>query len=270
MVIDQKTFNFTGVDKNSNERLIKDLEFAIALIEPKGAYGISIPGEVVDSIAAIKQRLELYQGFKDYQKEVSVETSPELLGFIVFKDATMIPIDSDSSPDISNATEIVWEIENAIDQYAYVGISKINVSNVWKVLTPDMQDEKVINEDNDPQLVPISEESIKKMDDNELIDTFGTLINWTSDKGSEEMEGDASLLYDAFLELKSRYYDSQYDLQQVNNTFNTFIDEYELHHLFEKYIDELKELMSRNGEVKDSFGDIDYFMKKYYESDRKI
>jgi hypothetical protein len=73
-----KVLNFNGVNHESNKQLINNLEFSIANIEPRGAYHINLPDDLVGNIASLKQRLELYQNFMEQSKNYINEK--ELLG----------------------------------------------------------------------------------------------------------------------------------------------------------------------------------------------
>ena len=106
--MEQKTFNFTNVNAESNAQLIKDLELSIAKIG-------HIPNELVNSISAIKQRLELYQGFKDYQKEVGYLPEYRPLAKVVLKNGCFVTIDFLEEGHV-HIDDIVKCFENAFEE----------------------------------------------------------------------------------------------------------------------------------------------------------
>lgn len=349
MTFEQKTFNFTGVDNESNNRLIKDLEMGIALIEPTQNLGINIPSDLKESITALKERLNLYQGFLDYQDEIGhlpeykptaklylknggyltvditeeghvdiddlkvwvqghfldfedyikfdqfkvkrsdinyiaydgikvfdsadYKTNP-LIAMIIYKDASGIPIDCFGSGDIT-VQEIVSQIKKGIKEgkNVEIGCSTIKVSDVWEVMDGETEARYLINSDNDPKQTPISEQTIPLMGDTELLDTLDMFLDGLTTVDTEEdlrLESTIDLLDVTISELRQRYNDKKADAQQLENIFNMFVDEYELHSLFNKFIEESKRAIEEDRMLKEEvFGDLDRFVKEFYEKGRR-
>ncbi|BCB03506.1 hypothetical protein [Bacillus sp. KH172YL63] len=66
------------VNHLSNQKLISNLEFSIADISPRGAYHLDIPDSLVESIAAIRERLESYQSQSNiHNRPTQIVITPE-------------------------------------------------------------------------------------------------------------------------------------------------------------------------------------------------
>lgn len=93
---------------------------------------------------------------------------------------------------------------------------------------------------------------------------MGRIIKTSPSRIANFENGKAVLMAD---NLKASY-ELVLESKQLSNVLNTFIDEYELHNLFEKYINNLKGMQENDWCLKDVFGDLNEFMKKHYESER--
>jgi hypothetical protein len=271
MTTEQKTFDFTGVNAESNAQLIKNLEFNIALIEPKGHYHIDIPNELLESIAAIKQRLELYQGIRDYNDELQYDDSPRLIAYIIFKDATVLPIDSESSPEVADAEEVVWTIKNAIsdgETHVKIGISTVNVNNVWQVQDEQTKERFTINEENDPQLIPISKETISDMSYQNLKETIDMMMDQLcQSEDDEDTVYSHEMLDHAIDELFQHFCNEACEHERTDNLLIDFISHFKLHDQFHQFLYELETQRENNDPynvINEMYGDIDNFMKNHF------
>jgi hypothetical protein len=269
MTIENKTFDFTGVNAESNAQLINELEFSIALITPKEGYHINIPNELVESIGKIKQRLNLYQDFMDVQKETKEEFSP-LIAFIINKDASVHVIDIESSGNVSTE-DIIKEINDAIfeeEALIKIGTSTINVNNVWQVEDGVTRGRFTINEDNNPHLTPISKETISDMHYKELKETIDLLTecNYNSDE-IEDKDSLLELLDHAIDELDQRYCNEAYEHERTDRLLCDFISHFNLHDKFHQFLYGL-EIQRENNDpynvINEMYGDIDNFMKDHF------
>jgi hypothetical protein len=264
-----KELNFTGVNHESNKKLINELEFSIALITPKEGYHINIPNELVNSVAKIKQRLNLYQDFMDAKREPKEEINP-LIAFIINKDASVHVIDIESSGNVSTE-DIIKEIKDAIfeeETLIKIGTSTINVNNVWQVEDGVTRERFTINEDNNPHLTPISKETIPVMQYTELKETIDMLTEWNYN--SDEIEDKDSLLElldHAIDELDQRYCNEAYEHERVDRLLCDFINHFNLHDKFHQFLYELETQRENNDPynvINEVYGDIDNFMKNHF------
>jgi hypothetical protein len=347
MTINQniKALNFTGVNHESNERLIKNLEFSIANIEPRGAYHINLLDDLVKNIARVKHRLELYQNFMERSREsysipeyrpvakvvlknggfVTVDIFREgnayidditgsiidafknfdeyvkfeecsiltkdidyvlfedkkvlnsadyrqspLIAMIVMNDATAFPIDSVCSGEITTR-EIVDRINEGIatgKEFITIGGTKIFVNLIWYVRDDHTNEQFIINDDNDPEIPPISLDTIPKMHYKTLSDTIYNLIEYINNTDIEdEQETLTMLLIGAIEELQQRYCDESYERERVENILNGFVMEHQLEDKFTIWL-KVKKLEQDNPEdkyevAKEIYGNIDEFMKNH-------
>ncbi|SOC12912.1 hypothetical protein SAMN05880501_10773 [Ureibacillus xyleni] len=147
-----------------------------------------------------------------------------------------------------------------------IGKYIINLHEVWAVQDFTVDGKViVINENN--MLPPISKETMQKKDDTGLYLTIRDLIDMMSQSDLNDDQYNLVELLDAGIdETEQRFIDYRFDKECAVNILNTFIDEFELHHLFEKFIDELKQRQQQyGGTIKEIFGDLDRFMKINYE-----
>lgn len=124
MTLEQKTFNFTGVSVESNKRLINNLEFSIAQITPNGYYHLNIPEQLVEDIAALKARLDLYQGFSDYQKEVGTYPAKDICELPEFDhtEEEIEDMDYHKLEDITNSFIDALESKIGVEDRVYLNI----------------------------------------------------------------------------------------------------------------------------------------------------
>jgi hypothetical protein len=260
------TINLTRVNHESNEILINDLMYAIAMIKPNGVYHIELPKELGENIAKIKQRLELYQDLIEVKNE-PLEENP-LIALIVLNDSSIRPIDIFSSGNIlvEEICDMLFDAISKQEEFITIGGTKIEVNSVWKVIDGKTNKPTIINDENDPKIPPITSDSISKMHHNQLVETIHDLNHWmleSDDVGHQESLSE--LLSVGIDTLEERFLNERYEHERLDNILAGFISEYGIFKLFEMYLVEIKKQQQNPNDkyrvAEEMFGDMDEFMR---------